>query len=202
MNRGNARIGMVTGACLVLLLLVFFSLRNMDLEEDVLGQFVFSCEQEGQTIEFPIWKDKTVDKYYLFLPSWFSGKTGEFNIHYNDHLAKVKIDGTFYPDGSLFRDSGTEDEHSFEVSGIGGAVPIETTLQILRSEKLPSIFISVKEQERILDVNREADKRHFETGFMSMMDQDGKFLCQGELDKFKVRGNLTATLEKSLLPLR
>lgn len=196
MNRGKVRIGMSLVACFILILLIILSLRNMDLEEEVLGKLVFTWEEEGQSIDFPIWRDKTAGKYYLFLPSWFSGKTGEFSVRYNDHLAGIKIDGKLYPDGSVFAEDGGEAEHRLEVDGIAGTVPVDTTLQILRSEKLPSIFITIKEENRVLDVEKESDKRHFETGVMRLLDETGKPLCQGELEKFKVRGNLTATFGK------
>ncbi len=196
MNGNKARIGMSIGACLILILLTFFSLRNMDLEEKILSELTFVYENNGQTIGFPIWKDKTVGKYYLFLPSWFSGKENQFSLHYDDRLAKVKIDGIFYPDGGFFQDDGRKTESRLEVSGILGAIPVDTTLQILWSEKLPSIFIEIDDPDRVMAVENESDKRHFETGSMSMVDENGDLLCQGELEKFKVRGNLTATLGK------
>lgn len=196
MNKWKIRVGVSVSACLILVLLIFSYLRAMDLKEDVLDQLFFSYEIEDQVIDFPIWWDDTVDKYYLFLPSWFSGKTGEFSIHYNDYFGKVKIDGLSYQDGSLFVEEGEEVEHSLTVNGIVGTCPISTTLQILCSERLPSVFITIKEKDRVLKVDRESDKRYFETGFMSLLDENGVLLCQEKLEKFKVRGNLTATFGK------
>ena len=44
MNGNKARIGMSIGACLILILLTFFSLRNMDLEEKILSELTFVYE--------------------------------------------------------------------------------------------------------------------------------------------------------------
>lgn len=196
MNKGRVSIGLSVGGCLVLLLLIISYLKNLDLEEDILGKLVFSYEGEEQTVDFPVWKDKTVGKYYLFLPSWFYGKAGEFTVHYNDYAAKVKVDGIFYPNGGFFTEDGGEAEHSLEVSGIAGGESVDTTLQILRSEKLPSIFIEAENEDKVLDVKEQMDDKHSEIGILRLMDECGEVLYQGEMKKFKVHGNHTATLNK------
>ena len=196
MNKGRICIGLSVGGCLVLLLLIVSYLKSIDLEEDILSKLVFSYEGEEQTIDFPLWKDETVGKYYMFLPSWLSGETGVFTVRYSGYAAKVKIDGCFYPDRSSFLEDGEEIEHSLEVSRIVGEESVDVTLQILHSEKLPSIFIEIENQDRVLDVERQTDKRYFEIGSMKLLDEQGSLLHQGRLEKFKVRGNLTATLGK------
>lgn len=196
MNRGRISIGLSVGGCLVLLFLIVSYLKNMDLEEDVLSKLVFTYEGEEQTVDFPVWKDETVGKYYLFLPSWFSDKSGEFTVHYNDYVAKLKIDDEFYSNGGFFSEDGGEVEHSLKISGFTGEEALDTTLQILRSENLPSIFIEIENQDRVLNVNRQTDKRNFETGSMKLIDESGKLIHQGRVEKFKVRGNLTAVFGK------
>lgn len=196
MNKGRTCIGLSVGGCLVLMLLIVSSLKRIDLEKDVLDKLVFTYEGEGQTIDFPIWKDETVGKYYMFLPSWLFGEASEFTVRYNSYAAKVKLDGVFYPNGSSFSESGEEMEHSLEIDGIAGGESVDATLQVLCSENLPSIFIEIENQDRVLDVERQRDKRNFEVGSMKLWDGQGKLLHQGRLEKFKVRGNLTATLGK------
>lgn len=173
MNKSRICVGLSLSGCLVLLFLIVSHLKNIDLEEDILGELVFSYRGEGQTIDFPVWEDETVGKYYLFLPSWFCGKTGEFIVHYNDYVAKIKVDGEFYSDGSFFSEDGSEVEHSIEVSGIISEESVDTTLQIIRSEGLPSIFIEIENEDRVLDVKWQTDKRHYEVGSMQLFDEWG-----------------------------
>ena len=196
MNNSRIRIGLGVGGCLVLLFLIVSYLKNIDLEKDILGELVFTYRGEEQIIDFPVWKDEAAGKYYLFLPSWFYGKAGEFTVHYNDYAAKVKVDGIFYPNGGSFTEDGGETEHSLEVSRITGGESVGTTLQILRSEKLPSIFIEIENEDKVLDVEGQMDDKHSEIGIIHLMDESGKILYQGEMEKFRVHGNHTATLDK------
>lgn len=195
MNRSKMRIALLAGAFLGLLLLMALSLGNMNLEEEVLEELVFTCEGEEQAIDFPVWKD--IDgKYYLFLPSWFSRKTSEFSVHYSSLAAKVVIDGITCRDGSLWMEKGQETVHSLDVYGMMGAEPVHATLQVLSSQNLPAVFFTTQEQDKILNVKKQSDQKYSGTGFMQMMDEKGELLCQGRLEKLKVRGNLTATLDK------
>lgn len=196
MNKNKMRIYLLAGASLVLLLLVASSIRNMNLETDILDKMVLRYEGEDQIVDFPLWRDDTDGKYYLFLPSWFSGKAGEFSVQYSDYAARVRIDGVAYRNGSLWAENGEEIMHSLEVRGILGASPVYTTLQVICSDRLPSIFIQVEEYNRILDTDNMIDQKYFETGVMQLMDETGDLLYKGEMEKFKVRGNLTATLDK------
>ena len=196
MNKSKMSIGLIAGAILGLLLLIGTSLRYMNLEEEVLKGLVFTYEEENETINFSIWEDDVDGRYYLFLPSWFSGKAGKFSVHYSDIASKVLIDGTVYKDGEYWVDEGEEKIHSLDVCGMMGAESVHTSLQVLSSENLPALFITVEEKDEILGAVDTTDKKYFETGFMQMLDENGVLLYKGELEKFKVRGNLTATLEK------
>ncbi len=151
---------------------------------------------EEQTIDFPLWKDDTDGTWYLFLPSWFSEKDGEFLLHYSDYTAKIEIDGVKCRSGENWSDDGEEKVHSLDVYGLMGCTPVHTSFKVLRSENLPSIFITVEEKNEIFSTEETSEKKYFETGPMQMFDEKGQFLCESELEKFKVRGNLTATFEK------
>lgn len=196
MNKSKVSFGLIAGAFLGLLLLIVLSMRNIDLEEEVLAELIFTYEGEDQTIDFPIWRDPGSGYCYLFLPSWFSGKAGEFSIHYEALGVRVVIDGVTYGDGKDWIDEGEEKTHDLEIRGILGAEPVCTTLQVLCSEKLPAIFIEAQEQEKILSREESAEKKYFETGYMRLLNEQGELVCQGEMEKFKVRGNLTAELDK------
>lgn len=196
MNKNKICICIIANACLVLILLITFYLRNMDLEKEVLNRLVLRYEGEEQTIDFSIWKDDADGRCYLFLPSWFSGKEGEFTLHYSDYAAKVKIDGVVYQSGMQWLDDGKESIHSLEIYGVMGCQPVSTNLQVLCSENLPSIFITVEEKDEVISMEESSNKKYFETGSLQMFDEDGEVLCKSELDRFKVRGNLTATFDK------
>lgn len=196
MKKSKIRIYLIASACLILVLMIVFSLHNMDLEKEVLEEFVFTYEGETHTIDFPMWRDDADGSYYLFLPSWFSETDGEFSLHYSDYTAKVKIDGKEYRSGMKWSDDGAEMAHSLDVSGIMGCTPVHTNLKVLRSENLPSVFISVEEKNEIFSMEESPEKKYFETGTMCMFGENGEVLCESVLEKFKVRGNLTATFDK------
>lgn len=196
MNKSKIRICMIASACLILILMLTSSLRNMDLEKEVLEELVFTYEGEDQVIDFPVWKDDTDGAYYLFLPSWFSKKGGEFSLHYGDYTAKVEIDGIKYRNGMRWSDDGAEKVHSLDVYGIMGCAPVHTSLRVLCSENLPAVFVTVEEKDEIFSTEESSEQKYFETGAMRMFDENGELLCESVLEKFKVRGNLTATFDK------
>lgn len=196
MNKNRIYIGFIAGSCLCLLLLVAMSLGSMDLEKEVLNEMVLTCGEEGQALDFRLWRDGKSNRYYLFLPSWFSGETAEFSVTYGGWPARVEIDGMACGEGSRWVDEGKEEVHSLDVYGVMGAEPVHATLQALRSENLPAIFVDVEEKNRIISEEDSPEKKYFETGYMQMLDEEGELVCQSRLEKFKVRGNLTATFDK------
>ena len=195
MNKRKVDTVLIAGAFLGLLLLIILSLTSIDLEEETLGSLVFTPQSEEIPLDFPVWKDDSDGKYYLFLPSWFAGETEEFSIRYNDLTAKVVIDGVTYRSGDIWPDIGGESPHSFEVYGLGGA-SFHTTLQVLCSENLPAVFISAEEKKEIADPDEPSLPSFLGSGPLQMFDESGALLYQGELENFKVRGNLTATFDK------
>lgn len=196
MSKSKIRICMIASACLILILMLVSSLRNMDLEKEVLEELVFTYEGKDQVIDFSAWKDDTDGTYYLFLPSWFSEKGGEFSLHYEDYTAKVEIDGIKYRNGMSWSDDGTEKVHSLDVYGMMGCTPVHTSLRVLCSENLPAVFVTVEEKDEIFSLEESSEQKYFETGAMQMFDENGELLCESKLEKFKVRGNLTATFAK------
>lgn len=196
MNRNKTQLCLIVGAGLILLLLIIHSLGSIDLENDVLDKMVFKYEEDDQIINFPIWKDDTDGKCYLFLPSQFSGKVSDLFVCYSDFGAEIRLDGVAYRNGDLWSENDEETVHSLEISRTIGGNSISTTLQVLKSKNLPSIFLSVEEKDKILDMDNSNDHKYFETGAMKLVNESGELIYQGEMEKFKVRGNFTATLDK------
>ena len=193
---GKVLRGLLAGSALaILLLLLLGSWKSVDQEELFFENVTFALNGYDQEVEIALWKDED-GKYYLFLPSWASEKSNELYVRYHDFRGKILIDGQKYAKGSCFKEDGREKEHRLEIFGLLGSFYLDTTLQILTSEQLPTIFITVEDQESILDLEEFEDKKYLETGSLLMLDQDGKLLCRSNLDVFKVRGNVTATLGK------
>ena len=182
--------------CLLFMLILYLSWRGMEHEELFLDNFSLKYGEEGMTIDFSLWKDDTEEKYFLFLPSWLNKSESEFRICFNDFKGKVYIDGIKYADGSYFKDDGSEAIHRLEVYGFLGDFYMDTTLQVLSSEQLPSVFVTVEDPERLLNSEEFENKKYLERGSLTMLDQYGDLLCQSNLSVFKVRGNLTSGLDK------
>jgi len=196
LNKNKTRIFMMVSACLILVCVVFFSLRNRELEQEILSELTLTFEGEEYTVDFCLWQDEADGCCYLFLPSWFREQGGEFILHYSDNMTRIEIDGKEYKSGMSWSDDGTEKVHSLAVYGIMGCEPVHTSLQALCSENLPAVFITVEEKDEIFNMEESSDKKYFETGFMRMFGEGGELLCESVLEKFKVRGNLTATFDK------
>lgn len=196
MRGKTARIIMLGGAVVILAVALFLSLYLTD-DTMIMDSLVIKGEADGQTVELALWKDETDGKYYLFLPSWFSGKSSELTLCYTDTRARIWVDDTAYKNNEVWKEDGQEAVHQFRVMGLFGNELLHTTVEVVASADLPSIFVSVEDKDGILQQEDYTGKRRYlETGYLEMRDEEGKILCQEELDRFKVRGNLTSTFQK------
>ena len=108
----------------------------------------------------------------------------------------MEIDGVLCKRGSLWQESGNEEIHSLELKSPLGALSAKKTLQVLASSELPAFMITAESEEDIFAPAEFYNKKYIETGNLLAIDESGRILCQEYLTKFKVRGNLTATLDK------
>lgn len=108
----------------------------------------------------------------------------------------MEIDGVLCKRGSLWQESGNEEIHSLELKSPLGALSAKKTLQVLASSELPAFMITAESEEDIFAPAEFSNKKYIETGNLLAIDESGRILCQEYLTKFKVRGNLTATLDK------
>ena len=108
----------------------------------------------------------------------------------------MEIDGVLCKRGSLWQESGNEEIHSLELKSPLGALSAKKTLQVLASSELPAFMITAESEEDIFAPAEFSNKKYIETGNLLAIDESGRILCQESLTKFKVRGNLTATLDK------
>lgn len=196
MRAKTVRIWMIASACLLLLLFLTLSVGMTDYKTRVTDSLYLECTAKGQKVELSLWEDETDGQYYLFLPSWFSDQDSEIILHYSDGIGTIQIDGTSYPAGSSWQENGQEEIHSFEIRGLWGRQLLNSTLQVLTSENLPSVFVAVEDKADLLSGEEFTNKQYLESGYVEIRNETGELLCQEELSRFKVRGNLTATLDK------
>ena len=195
--RGKTVRGWVLGsACLLLLVMLFVSFSQVDYEEELLRHLKFTYADEEKSIDLSLWRDEDDGRFYLFLPSWLSEKEALLEVSYGEFPGRIVIDEKIYPDGSMWRDDGTESLHALEICGVFGESHSDTTIQVLASANLPSLFVTVEDRENILTTEEFDKKKYLETGSMILTDTDGTVLCESDLSVFKVRGNLTAEYDK------
>lgn len=196
MRAKTIRVWIIASACLFLIIFLVLSVSMTDYKAVVMDSLYLECTANGQKAELSLWKDETEGGYYLFLPSWFSGETSNIVWRYSDSAGTIKIDGTPYPAGSIWQDMGQEVLHSFEIQGLRGEQLLSSTLQVLTSANLPSMFVAVEDKEDLLNAEEFSNKQYLESGYVIIRDQTGELLCHEELTEFKVRGNVTAAYDK------
>ena len=183
-------------SCIIVLFSCLMSARLTDYEEVVLGSLSLEYRAEGQEVSLALWKDESDGAYYLFLPSRFATAEEGLIFCYEDWKGTLKIDDTVIQNQDKWADNGQEEIHKLEVYDKKGQCRLSTTLQVLASENIPSLFVSVEAQKDLLKIEEFENKKYIEAGSAVMIDEEGNFLWQEELSEFKVRGNLTAAYEK------
>ena len=195
--RKNSRyIILVAIAVIVLISVMWISYVRTDYEKKVLEDLTLCTMVDGQEFELRLWQDEKEEKYYLFLPSCFSNQEITFSVHYEDSFNKLMIDGQKYADGDVWDEIKGESTYQIKVVNVFGKVYMEKNVQVLISENLPTILVSVPDQEDMQSSKEFANKKYLESGNMLLLDEEGNCLCQEDMQIFKVRGNLTATLGK------
>ncbi|GFI01727.1 hypothetical protein IMSAGC005_00551 [Lachnospiraceae bacterium] len=187
---------MIASACLILLFLLTVSYLQTDHEKEFVEGLSFASVLDGQEIRIGLWEDGEDGSYYLFLPSCFAKKEIELSLAYEESYGKVEIDGAPYAAGDVFRDSGKEREHRIEVKGLFGSTYMDKPFKVLVSENLPVMMVTVEDREDLIRLDEFDNKKYIETGTACILDEEGRIVCSEKLDKFKIRGNLTATLDK------
>lgn len=187
---------MIASACLILILLLAASYVQTDHEKEFVEGLSFASVLDGQEIRIGLWEDGEDGSYYLFLPSCFAKKEIELSLAYKESYGKVEIDGVPYAAGDVFRDSGEEKEHRIEVKGLFGSTYMDKPFKVLVSENLPVMMVTVEDREDLIRLDEFDNKKYIETGTACILDEEGRLVCSEKLDKFKIRGNLTATLDK------
>lgn len=201
------RVLVVAGACLILSGALTLSYLHTDHEKEIMDALYLECTLDGQPIKFGLWEEEAQGRYYLFLPGCFKDRDHEFIIRYdNQALSRsadwligtkfLKIDGIPYRSGDTWKAPKGEEPLRLELSGAFGTSYMDKTLQVLVSENLPAAMIGTEDEKDLLSLKEFDNRKYIETGTLLLVDENGSIACNEPLERFKVRGNLTAGLDK------
>lgn len=187
---------MIILSSIIIVISCVVSIKETDYEEAVIGHLTIECMVEDEKISLVLWKDESEDRFYLFLPSWYANKEKAMTFRYEDWKGVLRLDGEKVKNRDVWTDDGSEKIHTLAVYDRNGECHLEATLQVLTSEKLPTLFVTVEDQKDLLKLEKFDNKKYIEVGTAMMVDEQGNLLWNERLNKFKVRGNLTATFDK------
>ena len=179
--------------CLALLVLLAGSYIFTDHEEEFVDRFYLEGMTNGGRVRFKIWENQSEGMYYLFLPAFYVDKDIDLTIHADRNMV-VSIDDKLFKNTGTWENVQSGGIYRLKVKNAFGMQYLDKPLQVLVSENLPAVFIDM-ESEDLLE--QEIDnKKYIETGNILFVDPDGNIEGSQQLERFKIRGNLTATLEK------
>lgn len=190
------RILLMISAVALLLLTLWIAYLRTDHEGAFLEELTFTTEVDGEMVSFKPFLEETDGRYYLILPSCFQGKETELTVHYDKEDSRLFLNGEKLRNGSTVSGIQGEEVFAYQVKGGFGETFCDRELQVLISEKLPSLLLTV-EDTSFLEKDLEADKKKYaQTGELLLLDPSGEAVLTDHLEKLRVRGNLTATLDK------
>ena len=172
------------------------SIQDLNHEKIVMENLRFVEVLNGQEISFAPWKAGREKTYYVVLPSAYKGEKLEAEVSYNDSYYAVYIDGEKYPNGTLWEEALEEKVHNLVIKDCFGKTHMESPFQILVSDNVPSIFVTVEAKDELLQTLEYANKQYVETGELLFLDEEGEILLTEHMERFKVRGNLTSNMDK------
>ena len=181
-------------ACLMMLVILTGSYVLTDHEKVFLDNFFLESAVEGVQIELCMWENPDEGKYYLFLPAWYREKNIDLTIRYGGNGYKLFFDDVLYRNEDIWEAVRGEKIYQMRVENWLGVQCFNKPIQVLISDNLPSLFIKA-EAEKFLG-EEFANKKYAEIGELLLTDRQGNVICTQELERFKIRGNLTSTFEK------
>lgn len=189
--------------CVLLLLsfmIIYIGIKNSVLainhEQNVMDSLCFIDKMDGKDIAFSLFKVEQEGSYYMVLPSVYQKNNFEVEIVYEDRFYSIFIDGKKVQKGALWTESLQEEVHQLKVVDLLGKVRLETAFQVLVSENLPAVLVTVEAKEELYNPKEYANKQYLEKGRIQILDTTGSVVLEDILDRFKVRGNLTSNLPK------
>lgn len=193
---------LVGSAILLFLFMIVMDYKQTNHEEEAINGLQIITYLNGEAVELSLWKDVTDQRYYLFLPAAFANEKGvtyQFQVKNSNRFYEITINGIKCEDDFVWMDDKKEREHILMIrdrftKAINGGCSYP--LQVLVSEKIPTVMVTVENAFEILNPQNIDAQKHVENGYIKMWDVDGNLMLDNKMETFKVRGNQTATLSK------
>ena len=132
--------------------------------------------------------------YYLVLPSSYKKKVFNAEIVWDSDYYSLYIDEKNYRNGDVWSDNLNEEIHRLKIVDLFGKIRVEKDFQVLVSANIPSIMVTVEAKKELFSSLEFANKQYIEKGEIIVLDENGTVVLQDTMERFKVRGNLTADL--------
>ena len=151
---------MIILSSIIIIFSCVISIKETDYEEAVIGRLTIECMTDDKAIRLVLWKDESEDRFYLFLPSWYAKKDKSMTFRYEDWIGVLRLDGETVRNRDVWTDDGNEEIHTLEVYDRKGVCHLESTLQVLTSENLPALFVTVEDRKDLLKFEKFDNKKY------------------------------------------
>lgn len=173
------------------------SIQTIEHEKNVMGELQFVDEREGISLSYAAWEASLDSMYYLILPSAYKQQTVfEGKLSYDDSFYSIYIDDKEYANGEVWTEKLQEEIHRIKIVDFWGNIRMDKPFQVLVSEKIPTIMVTVEAKDALFSRIEYSNKQYVEKGDIIMLDEKGNVVLDESMERFKVRGNLTSTMEK------
>lgn len=188
--------GLLAVAVIVICVGIKTSIEDIAHEENVMNVLQFVDETDGEKISFAAWEASCEGAYYLVLPSAYSQQKFDVEVSYDDRWYSVYIDEEKYRNGDIWTERLQEEIHQIKIVDVFGMTRMVKPFQVLVSEAVPAVLVTVEAKEELLAKEEYANKQYVEKGDIVILDEKGEVVLDETMERFKVRGNLTAEFEK------
>lgn len=198
----NGKLNLVLRRILVVLgILVIFlgiktSIEGIKHEKNVMSDLKFITGMDGKEIVFAPWQAKKEKTYYMILPAGYGKSKFTGKLFYDDRFYSIYIDDKLYKNGDAWTDNLKEEMHQLRIEDYFGKVRMDKPFQVLVSESVPAFMVTVEAKDELLSTKEYANKQYVEQGNVVILDEDGNILLENEMERLKVRGNLTSNMDK------
>lgn len=189
---------LIAGSCALIFFLLNFYYMQANHEKLFMENLAFRVLIHGEAVEFYAWENEEEGKYYLFLPSGLGSEKTAWSVSFDDKFYDFSVNGVrCKADEEFFFDAESDsDIVTLKLSSLFGTVFMEKPMQIVRTGDLPIMLVTVEDEKDLLNTDHIDKKKYVETGSLKLLDENCNVLMEQHLDRFKVRGNLTAALDK------
>ena len=132
-----------------LVMLAKGEVEKINHEAKAMEAFFLIDESEEQKTAYTLWHVGSMRSYYVVLPAMYSQKEIDFSVSYDDKKYKVSINGENYSSGEQWKNIQPELIYDLKIQDRWGRTCLEKPLQILVSENLPAMMITVDTKDAL-----------------------------------------------------